>query len=140
MTNDGARNCAFFKRMVSGGRRRQWLSMKSDYSTITRKQFSLSYDITYESPHNRNRDSAVGIATSYGLEEREIEVQVTVGQAFSLHVVRSGSGVHPAFYPVCTGGSFPGVKQPGREANHSAPSSAKLKNGGSEPSLPHTSL
>jgi hypothetical protein len=28
------------------------------------------------------------------------------------------SGAHPASYPKGTGGSFPGVKRPGREADH----------------------
>jgi hypothetical protein len=47
---------------------------------------------------------------------------------FSLHhCIQNGSGVHPASYPVRTRGSFPGVKQPGRESNHSPPPSAKVK-------------
>jgi hypothetical protein len=33
----------------------------------------------------------------------------------------------------------PGVKQSGREADHSPPSSAEVKNGGAIPPLPHTS-
>jgi hypothetical protein len=33
----------------------------------------------------------------------------------------------------------PGVKWPGREADHSSPSSAEAKNGGAIPPLPHTS-
>jgi hypothetical protein len=48
---------------------------------------------------------------------------------FSLHHrVQNGSGAHPASYPVDTRGSFPGVKWPGREADHSRPSSAEVKN------------
>jgi hypothetical protein len=43
------------------------------------------------------------------------------------HRVQTGSGAHPASYPMCTGGSFPGVKWPGREADHSPPSSADVK-------------
>jgi len=45
--------------------------------------------------------------------------------AFSLRhrCVQTGSGVHPASYPVDTGDSYPGG-----EADHSPPSSAKLKN------------
>jgi hypothetical protein len=39
-----------------------------------------------------------------------------------------------------TRGSFPGgVKRPGRESDHSLPSSAEVKNGGAIPPLPHTS-
>jgi hypothetical protein len=36
------------------------------------------------------------------------------GQEFSLlHVVQTGSGVHPASYPMGAGGSFPEVKAAG---------------------------
>jgi hypothetical protein len=47
---------------------------------------------------------------------------------FSLHQrVPNGSGAHPASYPMGTSGSFRGVKRPGREADHSPPSSAEVK-------------
>jgi hypothetical protein len=36
-----------------------------------------------------------------------------------LHIVQTGSGAHPASFPMSTGGSFPGVKLPGREADTS---------------------
>jgi hypothetical protein len=49
-----------------------------------------------------SRHSAVGIATGYGLDDRGVGVRV--------HVVQTGSGVHPTSYPMCTGGSFPGGK------------------------------
>jgi hypothetical protein len=44
-----------------------------------------------------------------------------------LHVVQTGSGVHPTSYTMGTVDSFPGVKQPGREADHSPPTSAEVK-------------
>jgi hypothetical protein len=47
---------------------------------------------------------------------------------FSLHHrVQNGSGAHPASYPMGTRGSFSGVKRLGREADHSLPSSAEVK-------------
>jgi hypothetical protein len=47
---------------------------------------------------------------------------------FSLHHrVQNGSGAHPASYPVCTKGLSLWVKSPGREADHSPPSSAEVK-------------
>jgi hypothetical protein len=50
------------------------------------------------------------------------------GQEFSLlHVVQTGSGVHSDSYPMGTGGSFPGVKRSGREADHSPLTSAEVK-------------
>jgi hypothetical protein len=44
-----------------------------------------------------------------------------------LHRVQNGSGAHAVSYPVGTRGSFRGVKWPGREADHSPPSSAEVK-------------
>jgi hypothetical protein len=41
-----------------------------------------------------------------------------------------------AYYPVGTGGSFPGVKAAGREADHSLPTSVEFENGGAIPSTP----
>jgi hypothetical protein len=47
---------------------------------------------------------------------------------FSLHHrVQTGFGAHPTSCPVGTSDSFPGVKRPGREADHSLPSSADIK-------------
>jgi len=47
---------------------------------------------------------------------------------FSLrHHVQTGSGAHPTSYPMGTGDSFLGVKWLGSEADHSPPSSAKVK-------------
>jgi hypothetical protein len=46
----------------------------------------------------------------------------------SILCVQTGSGAHPASYTVGTGGSFPGGKaRPGRDADHSPPSSAEVK-------------
>jgi hypothetical protein len=56
---------------------------------------------------NESRDSSVSIATGYGLHNQWFGVRVPVGQEFSLlHVVLTGSGVHPASYPMGTGGPF----------------------------------
>jgi hypothetical protein len=77
----------------------------------------------------RSRDSAVGIATGYGLDGRGVGVQILLGKDFSsLHVVQTNYGVHPASYPMGNGGSFPGIKRPGREADHSPTTSTEVKN------------
>jgi hypothetical protein len=48
---------------------------------------------------------------------------------FSLHHrVQTGSGAYPASYSMGNRNSFLGVKRPGREADHSPPSSAEVKN------------
>jgi hypothetical protein len=59
-------------------------------------------------------DSAVGIATSYGLDDRGFGVRVSVGSIiFLLHVVQTGSGIHPTSYQMGTVGSFPWGKAAG---------------------------
>jgi hypothetical protein len=46
---------------------------------------------------------------------------------FPLACVQTGSGAHPASYPMGTGGPFPaGEARPGRDADHSPPSSAEV--------------
>jgi hypothetical protein len=43
--------------------------------------------------------------------------------------VQTGSGAYPAPYTMGTGGPFPGGKaRPGRDADHSSPFSAEVKN------------
>jgi hypothetical protein len=49
--------------------------------------------------------------------------------------VQTGSEAHPASYPTDTGDSTSEIERPGREADHSPPSSAR----GRVSSLPHTS-
>jgi hypothetical protein len=60
---------------------------------------------------SKNRESAVGIVTGYGLDERGVEFQSRWGQDFLLLlVVQTGSGAHPESYPIC---SFPVGKAAG---------------------------
>jgi hypothetical protein len=47
------------------------------------------------------------------------------------------SGTYPASYSMDIKVASSGVKQQGREADHSLPSSAEVKNGGAMPGLPH---
>jgi hypothetical protein len=74
----------------------------------------------------KSRDSSVGIALRYGLDDRRSRVRFLAGGGnFSFHHFdQNGSGAHPASYPM---NSFPGAKCPGREADHSPPSSAEVK-------------
>jgi hypothetical protein len=65
-------------------------------------------------PYYRTWDRVASIATSYGLDNREVGVQVPVGsRVFSSPIVQTSSEVHPTFYPMGTGGSFPGGKAAG---------------------------
>jgi hypothetical protein len=62
-----------------------------------------------------SRDSSVGIALGYGLDDRGSRVRFLAGAGnFSLHHrVQKGSGAHPASYSMGNWSSFPGVKRPG---------------------------
>jgi hypothetical protein len=59
----------------------------------------------YWKQYRNNR--AASIASDYGLDDRRI------GAFTSLY--HPDSGTHPTSYPMGTGGSFPGLKQPVRE-------------------------
>jgi hypothetical protein len=69
------------------------------------------------------------IALGYGLDDRGSRVRFPAAAGnFSLHHrVQNGSGAHPASYPMGTRGFSLRVKRPGREAYHSPPSSAEVK-------------
>jgi hypothetical protein len=73
--------------------------------------------------NNKNRDSSVGIATDYGLDDQ----MIWVGNFSLRHRVQSGSGAHPASYAMGMGALSLGLKRPGREADHSPPSIAEVK-------------
>jgi hypothetical protein len=64
---------------------------------------------------NVSRDSSVGIALGFGLDDRGYRVRFPAGAGnFSLHHrVQNGSGAHQASYPMGTTGSFPGGKAAG---------------------------
>jgi hypothetical protein len=72
----------------------------------------------------------VCIVLGYRLDDQGSRVWFSVGAGnFSLHChIQNGSGAHPASYPMGTKGFSLGVKRPGREADHSPPSSAEVKN------------
>jgi hypothetical protein len=66
----------------------------------------------------------------YGLDDRGSRVRFPAGAGkFSLHHrVQNGSVAHSASYPMGSGALSLRVKRPGREADHSPPSSADVKN------------
>jgi hypothetical protein len=71
--------------------------------------------LEYYTAKNESRDSSVGIALGYELDDRDSRVRFSAGAGnFSLHHrVQNGSGAHPASYPMGSGGSFPGGKAAG---------------------------
>jgi hypothetical protein len=69
--------------------------------------------------------------SGYGLDDRAIEVRSPAGaKDFSSDLcVQTSSEAHPASCTMGTGGPFPGSKaRPGRDADHSHPSSAEVEN------------
>jgi hypothetical protein len=75
--------------------------------------------------------SSVSIVSGYGLDDRAIEVQSPEeAKGFSCSLcVQTGSGAHPASCTMGTRGPFAGAKaRPGRDTDHSPPSSAKVEN------------
>jgi hypothetical protein len=69
--------------------------------------------------------------SDYGLDVRAIGVRSPAGEKdFSSSLcVQTGSEAHPASCTMGTGGPFPGGKErPGRDADHSPPSSAEVVN------------
>jgi hypothetical protein len=80
---------------------------------------------------NRSRGSSGSTVSDYGLEDRAIGVRSPAeAKDFSSSLcVQTGSGAHPASCSLGIGGPFPGVKaRPGRDADHSPPSSAEVVN------------
>jgi hypothetical protein len=77
------------------------------------------------------RLSSGSVVSDYGLDDRAIGVRSPAGtKDFSSSLcVQTGSGAHPAPCTMGTGGPFPGGKaRPGRDSDHSTPSSAEVVN------------
>jgi hypothetical protein len=87
--------------------------------------------INYQSSFSIERDKSVLMCGTmgYGLDDRGSRVRFPAGAGnFFLHRrVRNGSGAHPASYQWVSGTLSLGVKRPGREADHSPPPSADVK-------------
>jgi hypothetical protein len=88
---------------------------EQQYHVVTLFQFGIYLKRFCKFLFTESRDSSVGIAMGYGLDDRGSRVRFPAGAGnFSLHHrVQNGSGVHPAPYPMGTRGSFPGSKAAG---------------------------
>jgi hypothetical protein len=76
----------------------------------------------------RSQDGAVGIATGYLLDVRRFRVRVPVwSRNFSCPLCPDRHWTHQIYYPVDTGDLSTGLNRPGRETDHSPPSSADVK-------------
>jgi hypothetical protein len=73
--------------------------------------------------------SPVSIVTDYELDDGFLSASGEEKDFSSSLSVQTGSGAHPASYPMGMGGPFPGGKMwVGRDADHSPPSSVEVKN------------
>jgi hypothetical protein len=76
----------------------------------------------------QSRHTSVGIALGYGLDDRGSRVRFpAVAGNFSHHRVKNSSGAHPASYSMGFSALSLRVKWPGRDSNHSPPSTAEVK-------------
>jgi hypothetical protein len=99
---------------------------------------SANYEVSYYV--SKSQDSSVGIATDYRSDDRIIGVQIPAGAGnFSFrHSDQTGSGPTQPQMQWVPGALSPGVKRPGREADHSPPSSTEVKNAWGYTSTPPT--
>jgi hypothetical protein len=90
-----------------------WQIFDSCVSVTTNSAFQYCYISMIP---NKSRDSSVGIALRYGLDDRGSRVRFPAWTGnFSLHFrVQNGFGAYPASYPRGTRVSFRGAKRPGR--------------------------
>jgi hypothetical protein len=94
-------------------------------NTLLNTEFTLLY-VTLRA---KSRESSVGIALCYGLDDRGSRVRFPAGAGnFPLHHrVQNGSGATQPPIQWIPGDLSLGVKRPGREADHSPPSSDEVK-------------
>jgi hypothetical protein len=106
-------------------------------TTASHVKRSFGVTITYENGNlnvyvfTKEPGSSGSIVSDYGLDDRAIGVRSPAGaKDFSSSLcVQTGSGAHPASCTVGTGGPFLGGKaRPGRDADHSPPSSTEVVN------------
>jgi hypothetical protein len=90
---------------------------------------SCSIHVHLSPPPRPLRDCVVGIATSYGLDDRGVAVRVPVGSRIFLFSAFSRPALGPTELPIqwVPGALSPGVKRPGCEADHPTPTSAEVK-------------
>jgi hypothetical protein len=106
-----------------GGKARPGRDADHSPHLVPRSWMSRSYKMS--------RVSLGSIVSDYGLDDRAIEIRSPAGgKDFSSNLcVQTGSGAHPASCTMGTRDPYPGGKaRPGRDADHSPPSSAEVVN------------
>jgi hypothetical protein len=103
-------------------------------SYARRIQFTFSHPFSLKSililsSHLQSRDSSVGIALGYGLDDRVQGFDSRRGLGIFLFTTVFRTALEPTQPPIqrVSGDLSLGVKRPWREADHSSPSSAEVK-------------
>jgi hypothetical protein len=105
--------------------------LKLPWAEETYEKFQLSLFYLCIVYLRMNLVSSGSIVSDYGLDDRAIGVRSPAGaQDISSRLcVQTGSWAHSASCTMGTGGPIPGGKaRPGRDADHSPPSSAEVVN------------
>jgi hypothetical protein len=86
-------------------------------------------EFTTVTPERKSRDSVVGIAIGYGLDDRRVGVRVPVGSRIFCSQTSSRPALGPTQPPIqgVPRALSSGVKRPWREFDHSLPTSAEVK-------------
>jgi hypothetical protein len=86
-------------------------------------------NLFYHSVSGKSRDSSVGIVLDCGLDDRGSRVRFPAGAGNFLFTTVSRTALGPTQPPIqwIPGALSLGVKRPGREADHSPPSSTEVK-------------
>jgi hypothetical protein len=115
-----------------------------DWSDIFRQRVTLMIPNSYTKSvqYIVSRDSSVGIALCYELDDRGSRVRFPEEAGNFLFTTVSRTALRPTQPPIqwVPGDRSLGVKRPRREADHSPPSSADVKNAWSYTSTPHIRL
>jgi hypothetical protein len=104
-------------------------NFRHNISTNKENMFYLKCVYTHLLTSENSRDSSVDIGTGW-TRDKICLLSIAARPALGL--------TQPPMQWV-RGALSPGVKRPGREADHSPPSSAEVKNGGAIPPLPNMS-
>jgi hypothetical protein len=92
---------------------KSWLLLSRAFSVLY--SWALQFDPVWYRYSN-----FTGIVTDFGLDNWGVGVQVLIGdRTVSVCIIQTGSGAHPASYPIGAWGSFHGVQQSDREADYS---------------------
>jgi hypothetical protein len=77
----------------------------------------------------KSRDSSVGVALGYGLEDWDSRIRFQAGAGNFFFTTASRTALGPTQPPIqwVSGALSLGVKRPGRKADHSPPSSGEVK-------------